>query len=106
MQDLTRYFKIMLHKIGANCPIVLTSFGEGIPPELHSEAHTRYFVIIRRLRPGAAALHHLLPPLLHDAVQVGEDLRRTDRKNGTMGHHMRGEHCATRERRVSIEAFQ
>lgn len=80
MRDLTRHFETVLDKIGANHPIVLTSLGEGVPSELHGETQTRYFVIIRRLRPGAAALHHLLPPLLHDAVQVGEDLQRTDRK--------------------------
>lgn len=52
-------------------------------PHIQSDGrstHTGYLVIIRSLRPGAAALHHLLPPLLHDPVQVGENLQRTDRK--------------------------
>lgn len=83
-----------------NYPIVRMSFGEGIPSELHSETPTRYFVIIRRLRPGAAALHHLLPPLLHDAVQVGEDLQRTYRKTDN-GYHTQGERC----RDMGAESF-
>lgn len=64
--------------------------------------HTRYFVIVWRLRPGAAALHHLLPPLFHNAVQVGEDLQRTYRKTDN-GHHIQGDIGA--EQSVSMEAF-
>lgn len=42
---------------------------------------TVHLVIIRRLGVGAAALHHLLPSVLHHPVQVREVLQRT---RGTM----------------------
>lgn len=50
----------------------------------NNKTHTAYFIIIWSLRPRAAALHHVLPPLVHNSIQVGEVssevLRRTRSK--------------------------
>lgn len=61
--------------------------------------HTSYFVIIWSLRPGAAALHHVLSPLLHNSIQVGEVSRKVLRYTRMNGYHKQngcwitGEQC-------------
>ena len=70
--------------------------GPGVYGALWDEdrAHTSDFVIIWGLRPGAAALHHLLPPVLHDAIEVREVLRCKYIQIG---------YCMTQERKLCVE---
>lgn len=62
---------------------------------------TIHFVVIWRLGVGTAALHHLLPSLLHHPVQATEVLQHTH--TGAMYNRPARMEQVTYEERVSIE---